>query len=207
MPWGTKALERVPKPIPAALGLRVKSGWAMAVLLAGSSSAPKLVRCQAILLSDPKIPQSKQPHHAALDRPEKEGKAIAEKLCHVVAGAAKQSVQELLAQAAVDGYGVMGAVLVVGSLVDPATLHNEHIRAHGLEGQLFRTALEDALREQRIPSRVLVEKNAYILASSALGKSAPQAKKIVAWLGESHDGAWRAEEKLAALAAWIALRS
>ena|SRR5579872_3166128 len=207
MPWGTKALERVPKPIPAALGLRVKSGWAMAVLLAGSSSAPKLVRCQAILLSDPKIPQSKQPHHAALDRPEKEGKAIAEKLCHVVAGAAKQSVQELLAQAAVDGYGVMGAVLVVGSLVDPATLHNEHIRAHGLEGQLFRTALEDALREQRIPSRVLVEKNAYISASSALGKSAPQAKKIVAWLGESHDGAWRAEEKLAALAAWIALRS
>ena len=191
---------------PAALGFRVKSGWAMAVLLAGSSSAPKLVRCRVVLLSDPKIPQSKQPHHAALDLPGKEGKAITEKLCRVVAGAAKQSVQELLAQAAADGYGVVGAGLVVGSLVDPATLHNEHIRAHGLEGQLFRTALEDALREQRIPSRVLLEKSAYISASSALGKSAPQAKKIVAWLGESHDGAWRAEEKLAALAAWIALR-
>ena len=193
------------KLIPAAFGFRVKSGWAMAVLLAGSSSAPKLVKCQAVLLSDPKIPQSKQPHHAALGRPGKEGKTLAEKLCHVVAGAAKQSVQQLLDQAVADGYGVIGAGLVVGSLVDPGTLHNEHIRAHGLEGQLFRTALEDALREQGLPSRVLLEKNAYVMASPTLHKSAPEAKKIIAGLGESHEGFWRAEEKLAALAAWMAL--
>ena len=198
-------MARPSKPAPAALGFRVKSGWATAVLLAGPSNAPKLVRCQAVLLSDPKIPQSKQPYHAALDRPGKEGKALAEKLCRVVAGAAKQSVQQLLEQAVADGYGVVGAGLVVGSLVDPASLHNEHIRAHGLEGQLFRTTLEDALREQRIPSRVLLEKNAYATASPALRKSAPEAKKIIAGMGESHNGAWRAEEKLAALAAWIAL--
>jgi hypothetical protein len=202
---GGRALAKTSKPTPAALGFRVKSGWAMAVLLAGPSNAPKLVRCQAVLLSDPKIPQSKQPHHAALNLPGKEGKEVAEKLCRVVAGAAKQSVQQLLEQAVADGYSLVGAGLVVGSLVDPATLHNEHIRAHGLEGQLFRTALEEALREQRIPSRVLLEKNAYITASPVLRKSAPQAKRIIAGLGESHNGSWRAEEKLAALAAWIAL--
>jgi hypothetical protein len=204
---GGKALARTNKPIPAALGFRVKSGWAMAVLLAGASSPPKLVRCQAILLSDPKIPQSKQPYHAALDRPGKEGKALAEKLCCIVTSIAKQSVQQLLEQAVPDGYGVVGAGLVVGSLVDPATLHNEHIRAHGLEGQLFRTALEAALREQRLPSRVLLEKNAYTTASPALRKSAPETKKIIAGLGESHEGSWRSEEKLAALAAWIALNA
>lgn len=202
---GGKALAKTSKPTPAALGFRVKSGWSMAVLLAGPSNAPKLVRCQAVLLSDPKIPQSKQPYHAALDHPGKEGKAVAEKLCRVVTGAAKQSVQQLLEQAAADGYGVMGAGLVVGSLVDPATLHNEHIRAHGLEGQLFRTALEDALGELGLPSRVLLERNAYTTASPVLRKSATEAKKIIAGLGESHNGAWRAEEKLAALAAWIAL--
>jgi hypothetical protein len=193
------------KPNPAALGFRVKSGWAMAVLLAGSTRVPKLIRCQAVLLSDPKIPQSKQPHHVALDLPEQQGKALAEKLCRVVTEAAKQSIQQLLEQAVADGYDFMGAGLVVASLVDPATLHNEHIRAHGLEGQLFRTALEGALLEQGLPSRVLVEKNAYATASRALRKSAPEAKKMVAVLGESHNGAWRAEEKLAALAAWMAL--
>lgn len=198
-------MAKISKPTPAALGFRVKSGWAMAVLLAEPSNAPKLVRCQAVLLSDPKIPRSKQPYHAALDRPGKEGKTLAEKLCRAVAGAAKQSVQQLLEQAMTDGYSVLGAGLVVGSLVDPATLHNEHIRAHGLEGQLFRTALEDALREHGLPSRVLLEKNAYSMASPALRKSAPEAKKMIARLGESHNGSWRVEEKLAALAAWIAL--
>jgi hypothetical protein len=203
---GGRAVAKTSKPTPAALGFRVKSGWAMAVLLAGPSNAPKLVRCQAVLLSDPRIPQSKQPHHAALDLGN-EGKAIAEKLCRVVTGAAKQSVQELLEQAVADGYGVVGAGLVVGSLVDPATLHNEHIRAHGLEGQLFRTALEDALRERGLASTVLLEKNAYATASPTLRKSAPEAKKIIAGLGESHEGSWRAEEKLAALAAWMALNA
>lgn len=190
---------------PAALGFRVKSGWAMAVLLASPASAPKLVRCQAVLLSDPKIPQSKQPCHAALELPEKEGKRLTKELRDVVASAARKAVEELLLQASAAGYVVRGAGLVVGSLVDPATLHNEHIRAHGLEGQLFRTVLEDALRKQEIPCEALLEKTAYLAASSTLRKSPAEAKRTIAGLGASHEGSWRAEEKLAALAAWMAL--
>jgi hypothetical protein len=193
------------KPNPAALGFRVKSGWAMAVLLRGSPSAPKLVKCQAVLLSDPKIPQSKQPYHAALDLPGKEGKALAERLCGAVHGAAKQSVQQLLEQAVSDGHGVLGAGLVVGSLVDPATLHNEHIRAHGLEGQLFRTALENAFRAQKIPCESFLENGAYLAAAAVLRRSPSQIKRGIAALGDAHDGSWRAEEKLAALAAWLVL--
>jgi hypothetical protein len=200
-----EVLKKTPKPVPAALGFRVKSGWAMAVLLAGPSRAPKLIRCQAVLLCDPEIPQSKQPYHAALELPGKKGRALTKKLGKVVADAAQKSVKELLKQASAEGYEVGGAGLVVGSLVDPATLHNEHIRAHGLEGQLFRTVLEVALREQGIPSHVILEKGAYIAASPALRQSPAAAKKLIAGLGDSHEGSWRAEEKLAALAGWIAL--
>lgn len=199
-------MGRAIKPMPAALGFRVKSGWAMAVMLAGPSNAPKLAACQTVLLSDPKIPQSKQPYHAGLDLPGEEGKAIAKELGRVVVGATKKSVMELLKQANANGYRVAGAGLVVGSLVDPATLHNEHIRAHGLEGQLFRTALEDALREQNLPYKVFVEKDALSAASALLEVSAAKAKSVIASLGDSQEGAWRAEEKLAALAAWVALR-
>jgi hypothetical protein len=200
-------LVRTSNPNPAALGFRVKSGWAMAVLLAGPASAPRLVRCEAILLSDPKIPQSKQPHHAALELPEKEGKALTEKLRKVVADAAKNSVDELLKRASEEGYGVRGAGLVVGSLVDPATLHNDHIRAHGLEGQLFRTVLEDAFRARKIPCEAFLEKGAYETAAGTLRRTPVQIKRAVAGLGESHEGSWRAEEKLAALAAWMALHA
>jgi hypothetical protein len=198
-------LVKTSKRVPAALGFRVKSGWAMAVLLAGSADKPELVMCQAVLLSDPKIPQSKQPSHAALELPGKEGAALTKKLGRVVAAAAKNSVNELLEQASAVKYEVVGAGLVVGSLVDPATLHNQHIRAHGLEGQLFRTVLEDALSERGIPSKVILEKNAYIAAAPAMGSSPAAARRIIAGLGDSREGSWRAEEKLAALAGWMAL--
>jgi hypothetical protein len=193
------------KLIPAGLGFRVKSGWAMAVLVAGPSAAPKLIQCRAVLLSDPKNPQSKQPYHAALELPEKEAKAVAQKLTKVVKDAAKKSVRELLKQANELKYEVRGAGLVVGSLVDPATLHNEHIRAHGLEGQLFRTALERALAAQKISCKVLLEKSAYTTASLALRKSPAEARRTIGSLGDVREGSWRAEEKLAALAAWMAL--
>lgn len=193
------------KAIPTALGFRVKSGWARAVSLAGPSNALRLVSCQSILLSDPEVPQSKQPYHAALELSENEGKALTARLRRVVAGAAKKSVNELLKQLGSEDYRVTGAELVVGSLVDPLTLPNEHIRAHGLEGQLFRTALEDALRERGLPYKVLVEKDALATASALLQLSVLRARKRIASLGASHDGAWRAEEKLATLAAWVAL--
>lgn len=198
-------MAREAKPIPAALGFRVKSGWAMAALLAGSADEPQLVACKAVLLSDPKIPQSKQPHHAALELPHKEGKAVTGKLRSVVRSAAKRSVRQLLQEAQAARYEVRGAALVVGSLVDPATLHNEHIRAHGLEGQLFRTVLEDAFRRQKIRCEAFLEKRAYETASPALRRTTAQIKQVMGKLRESHDGSWRAEEKLAALAAWVAL--
>lgn len=198
-------MAREAKPIPAALGFRVKSGWAMAALLAGSPEKPQLVKCSEILLSDPNVPGSKQPHHPALNLPEDEGKAMTQKLRGVVRAAAKNSVKELLKEAIALRYDVRGAALVVGSLVDPATLHNEHIRAHGLEGQLFRTVLEDAFRAQGIPCASFLEKRAYDSAAPTVRMTAAQLKRAIAGLGESHDGSWRSEEKLAALAAWVAL--
>jgi hypothetical protein len=198
-------LENKPKARPAALGFRVKSGWAMAVLLAGPPTTPSLLRCQSVLLSDPKVPESKQPYHVALELPEDQAAIIVQKLQKVVGAAAKCSVADLLKQASEAGCAVRAAALVVGSLVDPASLHNEHIRAHALEGRLFRTVLEDAFRSHNVPCAVLLEKSAYATAAAALHKSMAQTKRVAASLGDSHDGSWRAEEKLAALAAWMSL--
>ena len=198
-------MARNPDLALAALGFRVKSGWAMAALVSGSPSSPKLLHCQSVLLSDPKVPESKQPYHAALELPEKQAAAITTRLGKVVSSAAQQSVANLLNYAADAGCTVRGAVLVVGSLAEPASLHNEHIRAHALEGQLFRTVLEDAFRSRGIPCTVLLEKTAYATAAAALHKPLAEAKRIAAELGDAHDGPWRAEEKLAALAAVTAL--
>ena len=44
----------------AALGFRVKSGWAVAVLLTGPARLPQLCDVQRIDLFDPRLPETRQ---------------------------------------------------------------------------------------------------------------------------------------------------
>jgi hypothetical protein len=97
------------------------------------------------------------------------------------------------------------AGLIVGSVIDPALIANPHIRAHALEGQLFRTALAGALRAKRIGSVVFTERDAYPEASARLYKSIGEVQRVIQALQRPVEGPWRAEQKLAAVAAWIAL--
>ena len=50
----------------AAIGFTVKSGWACAVLVAGSATSPRVVDSRRVDLSDPAIPESRQPYHAGV---------------------------------------------------------------------------------------------------------------------------------------------
>jgi hypothetical protein len=94
---------------------------------------------------------------------------------------------------------------VVGSDIDPARISNPHIRAHALEGRLFRTVLEDALRSHGLTCLVIVERTIYKQAAKILQRSEQDLKRLVAQLGRNLNGPWRADEKTACLAAWLAL--
>src|SRR5262245_36029621 len=47
----------------SAVGFVVKCGWAATVLLIGSRASPRLADSRRIDLSDPAIPESRQPYH------------------------------------------------------------------------------------------------------------------------------------------------
>src|SRR5262245_25171660 len=47
-----------------AIGFTVKSGWASVVLVTASGSTPQIVDCRRIELSDPAVPDARQPYHA-----------------------------------------------------------------------------------------------------------------------------------------------
>jgi hypothetical protein len=93
----------------------------------------------------------------------------------------------------------------VGSTIDPATIGNEHVRAHALEARLFRTALERALGQEDVPCRVVRERDLAGAATAELGRSAAEIAKVIAELGRAVGPPWRAEEKAAATAAWMLL--
>jgi len=188
-----------------AVGFRIKSGWATTVLLAGPAKAPRVVDRRVTLLADPDDPETRQPFHAGLDTHESRAVPAVKRLVKAVERFAHRSIAGLIAEYRAAGHRIRGAGIVVGSLVDPASIANDHIRAHAEEGRLFRVVVEQALRAHRLPVRVHREKELYATAGRALGEAAARIKSRVATLGEAVDGHWRAEEKAAALGAWMAL--
>ena len=192
------------KPQPAALGFRVKSGWAAAVQLTGPTRSPQLCDLQRIDLSDPRLPETRQPYHAAMGKLETDARKINPRI-RVVRRIAQKSIATLLAGYRQHGYSISRAAFVVGSQIDPDSIANPHIRAHAFEGRLFRSVIEEALHAHRIRTAVLIERNVYAKAVAELKKSSDDLKHLIRNLGRFTDGPWRAEQKLAALAAWIVL--
>ena len=192
------------KPQPAALGFRVKSGWAAAVLLTGSTRSPQLCDVRRIELSDPQLPETRQPYHAAMGKLETDTTQM-DRRVSLVRRIARQSIATLLADYRQRGYRISRAALVVGSQVDPDSIANDHIRAHAFEGQLFRSVLEEALQACGIRTDILIERNAYAQGIAKLKQSNDNVRGVIQDFGKAAQGPWRAEQKLAALAAWLAL--
>jgi hypothetical protein len=191
-------------PQTAGIGFRIKSGWAPVVLLTGSIDSPRLSDNRVIDLSDPQFPETRQPYHAATGKLETDTKKTNRRR-DIVQRITKQSIAELLADYRRKGHAITRACLVVGSQIDPATIANPHIRAHALEGQLFRSTIERALNEHGIRTTAFLERDAYGKAATQLEKSSVDVQRAIQSLGRFTGGPWRAEQKFAALGAWVAL--
>jgi hypothetical protein len=187
-----------------ALGFRVKSGFAVAVIVSGSAAAPVPLARRIVALSDPGVARTKQPYHDGFGTAQEDQGEIA-RLTKIIQRCASRSIAEWLADDVFNDRRCRSAGLVVGSVIDPAAVGNPHIRAHANEGRLFRMVLEEALRGHGIECSVVVEKTLGALALKTLGRSGGQIKKTVGALGSRLEGPWRAEEKAAATAAWMVL--
>jgi len=187
-----------------ASGFRVKSGWATAVLVVGSLDAPRVIERSIVALSDPALPETRQPYHAATGREETD-QAKVKRRVKIVQRAARRSVGEWLERQKSMGVRVRGAGLVVGSQIEPGAIANPHIRAHAHEGKLFRTVIVDVLEQCGLRCRILIERNAYADAAAILRRSEAELKRAVTAMGTTIGRPWGANEKLAALAAWISL--
>ena len=96
-----------------------------------------------------------------------------------------------------------GAGMIVGSLVDPASIANDHIRIHALEGQLFRRVVKEAVTRGRLRCSIWRDRDLYGLAAITLKQPERALRDSLTALGRHVGGPWRAEQKTAALAAWL----
>jgi len=187
-----------------ALGFRVKSGFAIAVVLRGPASAPGAIAREIVELSDPDVVETRQPYHHGFSRHEEDERQIAKRV-EIVERCTRQSIAALLKDERFDGATWRSAGLVVGSVIDPATVGNPHIRAHASEGKLFRSVLESALQAHGISCDVIVDKHLAVKAAAGLKRGDEEIRSVVSGFGKALGGPWRADEKAASAAAWLAL--
>jgi hypothetical protein len=155
-------------------------------------------------ISDPDIPDSTQPYHAGFGTARDAGDEL-KRLVASVKSFGRKSVTGLLRE--YEKLGVLrGAGVVVGSLIDPKTIGNDHIRIHAMEGRLFRTVVIEAAEKHGLKCGVLRERDLYGHAAKALRKPEPALRKALTDMGRHVDGGWRAEQKAAALSAWTLLK-
>ena len=191
-------------PPTTAIGCRVKSGWAMTVLLAGPVGSPRVLDRRRIELSDPSVPDTMQPNHAGLHA-ERTDASTVEQLTRLVARCAHQELASLVRAYRAMGHQPTRIGIVVGSIIDPATIANPHIRAHGQEGWLFRMVVETAAKRLGITSAVLVERELYATAARALRGSPGRLQRAATDLGRTVGRPWAGPEKTAVVAAWLTL--
>ena len=85
------------------------------------------------------------------------------------------------------------------------TIASGHARAHAAEGLLFRKVVESAVERHGLLHVLLVEKSALAEAAQSLDLTEAALKRSLLDLGKAAGKPWRADEKMAALAAWVAL--
>ena len=187
-----------------AVGFTIKSGWAAAVLLDGAGAMPRVLDSRRIEISDPDVADSRQPYHAGFGTARDAGDEL-KRLVSLVRTFGRRSVTALLReyQKQVD---VRRAGVIVGSLIDPETIGNDHIRIHAKEGQLFRTVVIDAAEECGVTCAVRRERDLYVDALNALNKSEAAIRQTLSQIGRDVETGWRAEQKAAALGAWMLLK-
>lgn len=193
---------------PAAIGIRVHSGWGALVVMAGEQGAEEVLDRRKITIIDPKAPGVTQPYHYVA---EMELRA-AERHLNKCAADSRRLALEALSLVAKElrdrGLRLAGAAILLSSarpLPDLDEILSSHPLIHTAEGEFFRHAFRQALERLEIPVTGIRERELEDCVQKAFGKSATETQKRISAMGRLLGPPWTQDEKFAALAAAIVL--
>ena len=187
-----------------ALGIRVKTGRAIVVALRMHNRTPAILLRTEISLTDSATPATTQPHHAVMHLPWEQALRAVAPSERKIRAASTRTLRNLLAKLTEEAASAGIAGITGGTVNDPGRISNPHIRAHAAEGRLFREATEFAARACKLATETFAESDIRLIAPRQLGLTPREVDAHIASIGGSIKP-WRADEKLAALAAWIAI--
>ncbi|MGH9674566.1 MAG: hypothetical protein ACRD44_15410 [Bryobacteraceae bacterium] len=187
------------------VGVRVKSGRAVAAVLEGSAQAPMVLQRADLVLSNKKKPVTWQPYHPVMDLPWDKAHAAVSTTADEIRDIAARALDGLVRELRAGGFRADGVGVAGSGAQDPARIGNPHVRAHAAEGRLFREVVESAAGRCGLRWRSFSERVIYEQAADELDCPLPRLKLRVSSLASKLVRPWGGDEKMAALAAWLVL--
>jgi hypothetical protein len=189
-------------------GLKAHSGWTVLIVLGKQKDDLVVVDRRRIELVEHEW--AKQPYHAAEGLKSEIARDLVER---GIAAAHKIAVREMraaLKREADRKNEVKACAVLVGSPMPDWSVDEilaVHFRMHKAEGVLFRDALIHAAKECKIKAVEIPEKELLSYAERELKTPANKLSSQLSALGKTTGSPWGKDQKEAALAAMIALRS
>ena len=191
--------------ISTTIGLRAKTARAIAVILSGTADAPVAVRRTELVFATSQTPATYQPYHEVMDLPWQRAQLRVQKAESELVATAAAALRQLVNAASADGSRVRSVGIVGAPDRKLEAIGSPHIRAHAAEGVLFRRILERAAAENGLKCQTYPEPALEDRAVQELGMTALQIKETLSQFGRALGRPWRADEKAAAIGAWLAL--
>lgn len=192
----------------AAVGFRVHSGWAAAVVVCGPVEAPVVLERRKIQLVKIFSYAFRQPYHTAKAMTPPDGAKFIRSVQADGKRLGMAALRSLQADVDAVGFKIARAALLLASgrtLPELEKILASHALIHTADGELFRESLRAACSGCKLPMKAMREKELFTEASRKLGVPAAQLKRRIAGLGKSLGPPWTEDEKLATLAAWLTL--
>lgn len=193
----------------AAVGFRVHSGWAAAVVLCGPVDAPVVIDRRKIQLVKIFSYAYRQPYHTAAKMPRPDAIKFVRGVQSDAKRLALSSLRSLQADLLEGDFKIVRSALLLASgraLPELEKILASHALIHTADGELFRDSLRAACGVCDLPVEGIREKELFAAASSkALGVPPVALKHRIAALGKALGPPWSQDEKFAALGAWLTL--
>ncbi len=190
------------------LGFAPHSGWAAVVVVGGDVDRPEVLVRGRVEMADPRLAGSKQPYHEVEELPLEEAERRLARLSDSAVVMAHEAIRALVEDVArqasapatagiLDSSGRKGDTL--------AAILASHALIHTADGDHFRAALAEACSRCGLAVVRVRQKDLLDRAAATLGRSPADLAKVVQGLGRPLGAPWGADQKSAAMLAWLLL--
>jgi hypothetical protein len=178
------------------------------VVVAGGFARPDVLLRRRVELGDPKGRVRSNVYHAARTLDSAAAADLVETVERIAAEQAAAALEQTLHEAGEEGAVVRSCAVVVGAHAGQPRLETilaSHALVHAAEGRLYQDALLQSGESHGLDTIAIPKRSIWEEGEAALGVARGELRHWIDQLRRKIGPPWAEDQKLAALAAWIAL--